>query len=165
MTADSNGYWRLTTDGIAIAEFHDIGHGLLVQQIMEYIGGKVSVLDFVEYAPYGVVASLAGGILDAAEAQRRRAETYAGQRDAAKLIFATHRRDRRVTAYDAPKPICTAYPLNGCAHPQFCKIECTGQPRLAQANRAEDIRAALATPDPADMPVVIAIPIGRRGEH
>jgi hypothetical protein len=23
---------------------------------------------------------------------------------------------------------CTAYPLNGCAHPQFCKDQCNGRP-------------------------------------
>ena len=24
---------------------------------------------------------------------------------------------------------CTAYPFNGCAHPQFCQDGCKGQPR------------------------------------
>ena len=32
------------------------------------------------------------------------------------------------------KTPCAAYPLNGCAHPQFCRDGCAGRPRRAPAD-------------------------------
>jgi hypothetical protein len=39
----------------------------------------------------------------------------------------------------AMRVTCTAYPLNGCAHPQFCQDQCVGRPiRVERDTRFAD---------------------------
>jgi hypothetical protein len=37
-------------------------------------------------------------------------------------------RDSTTTPLWPPTITCHAYPLNGCAHPQFCRAGCAGRP-------------------------------------
>lgn len=54
---------------------------------------------------------------------------------------------------------CTAHPLNGCAHPQFCKDGCAGRPIKAGGDQAEWTQLY------RDLMRYASAPIGDHNEH
>lgn len=66
--------------------------------------------------------------IEAAEARMR--ERAACEIESTPGMFRSEHMAARVRALpDRETEKCTAYPINGCAHPQFCQQGCAGVPR------------------------------------